>query len=305
MVSPLNSPRNLSISQSRPTWLPSRHRLEEILNSAEEHGITLSFSDIAKNKNGSELINKIIHIIQYEDEKLGTDNFLGKREHASSPPLTPARLDERDAKRRRSNINTPDMVAARLFLAIEVQEIIKDWAVQGLQETEESSALRNIEPEPGLDYWSTVGRRPRRSESISSVRGRSFSDRIPALPLSKQPWATSPTSITPMGYSPLPITTPAHIPTPLSTPCDVRPSNKRKFESDDNLRRLSDAAAMVEPQRVHAQGVRGVSEEEGNGTTGTQQPGKSHKCPYFVRDKTGRTHPKCADRTFPNPRKLK
>ncbi|RPA84660.1 hypothetical protein BJ508DRAFT_323226 [Ascobolus immersus RN42] len=306
MVSPLHSPRNHSISQSRPSWLPPRHRLEELLNSADKYGITLSFSDIGRNKNGSELIDRLIHIIQQEDEQYGSNHMFNSREHASSPPLTPARLDERDAKRRRSNINTPDMVTARLFLAIEVQEIIRDWAVRGLQETEESSALRSSEPEPGLDYWSTVGVASRRSDSISSVRGRSFSDRPPTLPLPTKAWIMSPTSIpSSMTYSPLPTTTTTHIPTPLSTPCDVRPGNKRKFESEDNLRRLSDAAALVEPQRMHVHGVREGSEEEVGGPMGTQQLGKSHKCPYFVRDKTGRTHPKCAERTFPNPRKLK
>lgn len=291
MVSPLNSPRHHSTSQSRPTWLPSKSRLREILLATE--GFQLSFSDIGRNKNGSGLIDSIIRLILQEDEPHSI-------ERTTSPPLTPARPEERDAKRRRSNTSLPDVVAAKLFLAIEVQEIIKDLAMEGLRLTEESSVLM-----PAVEWWSGRGQRQGRSDSIATVRGKSFSDIPPALPLQSKPWVMSPTSIPAMTYSPLPTSTLAHIPTPLSTPRDTRPPNKRKFESDDNLRRLSDAAALVEPQRVPTQGAREGSEEENSGALGSQSVGKAHKCPYFVRDKTGRTHPKCADRTFPNPRKLK
>jgi len=87
-------------------------------------------------------------------------------------------------------------------------------------------------------------------------------------------------------------------------------SHKRKYSDDDafKLRQLSKVAVQAAAQPVSESKSTDrydSPEDDVSGDASSTQPAKSHRCPYYVRDKTGRTHPKCADRSFPNPRKLK
>lgn len=177
------------------------------------------------------------------------------------------------------NLQTPsefEMNLARIHLAVDLQNILKSWCSIGLMKTLERSELRNqFSPDLVSDY-----RKPVDLEQVSSVTKMEVA---------------SPQSVCSV---PIPRT---HNFRPQNETMDWASPAYSYVKSRDVL--LMSQSNNVPPAAPRL-AKRPLEVDQYQDTTKVARMDKtSFICPYYARNPE--THPECANKTFPNPRKLK
>lgn len=249
-----------------PGFGPSQSTRDSELKSILQN-IPFTLNTISSNLHNSKLVEDVYTQLSKRDPIL---QF--RLNPAGSPPPTPhpqneQSFDIRAHKRQKSEID--EQTAAKWALAEDIHRILLSSVQAGYAETTRHSALRI--PDSRLAVTTPVSAT---SEPLRDLPRRN----------SHRPWEDVPVGSN--GRPSFPV-------------LEALMGHKRKFSDDDGLRQLSAVAAA---QPVPELGKERLETPEDDNYT---HSGKSHKCPYYARDKTGRTHAKCANRTFPNPRKLK
>lgn len=183
-----------------------------------------------------------------------------------SPPPTPHSDDFRAHKRRKSD--SGDLVAAKCSLAEDIHRLLASSVEAGCKETMRSRHAATVTTPV--------------SATVPDITRRN----------SYRPWEDLPAPQT-------------------MFPILEMQTAKRKFnedvdtEGDDDASALRQLSAVAAAQTAPEVTVVKQTERLDTPDDSSSTQGKAHRCPYYIRDKTGRTHSKCANRTFPNPRKLK
>ncbi|CUS12149.1 unnamed protein product [Tuber aestivum] len=266
------TPSSMALRPTRPSWLFEEHRLEALI---EQNDLTIPLSALRASRNECKLVDEVLKRILSEQ-----------------------------------NIQTMpgefEMYWAKTHLAMDIQSILKRWCSAGWDKTWEGSALRNLCPEVpkqpedrNMDDATTnttnttttttttiaptdtaveqktrllksEPTHPRFSEPFAAGRQSSHSGWTPcngsvARPLEAEAAASAAAARASSRVYPIP----------------VQPATKRQCEDSDDYsaRRVSRSKSVNFGDRTQ------------------------FICPYHAQN--ANEHPECANKSFPNPRKLK